>query len=295
MFGSAEDGERPAPREAIRLDAYLVALGLFDSRSRAQAALLAGEVEVDGRVRPKPGDRVFLRKPPSVRLRARPRFVSRGGEKLEGAFARWPLSVAGRVCADLGASTGGFTDCLLQHGARRVYAVDVGYGQLHPSLAQDPRVVVCDRTNARYLTPESFPDAVSFVTADLAFISLRLVLPAVSAVLAAAGGGDAVLLVKPQFEAGRADVGKRGVVRSPYVWRRVLEEVMAAARAQACTVQDAAPSPVRGPEGNVEFLLWVTRPAPGQAEPPLGANQDDASCAARAVAEAAVSVSGGEG
>jgi len=280
----------------MRLDAYLVALGLFATRARAQAALLAGEVEVDGREHPKAGDRVSVDRPPNVRVRARPRFVSRGGEKLEGAFARWPLTVEGRVCADLGASTGGFTDCLLQHGARRVYAVDVGYGQLHPSLARDPRVVVRDRTNARYLTPESFPEAVSFVTADLAFISLRLVLPAISAVLGAAGGGEAVLLVKPQFEAGRADVGKRGVVRTPAVWRRVLLEVMAAARAQACAVQDAVPSPVRGPEGNVEFLLWITRPSPGPADRfahERGA-EEDAPRAARAVAQAEAWISGAQ-
>lgn len=289
--GALEDTSSPSSKGPRRLDAYLVAQGFFATRSLAQTALMAGEVEIQGQAHPKAGDRVVAAHPPVIHVRARAPFVSRGGLKLAEAFGRWPLAVENRACVDLGASTGGFTDCLLQHGAAHVYAVDVGQGQLHPRLATDDRVTVMDRTNARYLRAADIPRRVSFVTADLAFISLRLVLPTVWDLLTGAdrsadpsketgtarpadgdlaeepdGLGDAVVLVKPQFEAGRADVGKHGVVRSPDTWRRVLCDVVAAAQGQGFTVRDVAPSPIRGPEGNVEFLLWLGMP-PSSARP----------------------------
>ena len=243
-------GERPAVE---RLDQHLVRRGLFGTRSQAAAAILAGEVAVEGRARPKPGDPV--RGEPAVTLRRAPRYASRGGLKLEAALESWPVPVQDAVCADLGASTGGFTDCLLQHGARRVYAVDVGYGQLAARLRDDPRVVVMDRTNARHLGAGALPERVGLVTADLAFISLTKVAPSMVALLAP--GGQVVCLVKPQFEAGPARVGRRGVVRSPAVWREVLAAVGAALGASGLATRAIAPSPLLGPEGNVEFLLWA--------------------------------------
>jgi 23S rRNA (cytidine1920-2'-O)/16S rRNA (cytidine1409-2'-O)-methyltransferase len=199
----------------------------------------------------KPGPQVATNV--EITLQARPRFVSRGGEKLEAVLARFGLDVTGAVAADVGASTGGFTDCLLQHGARRVYAIDVGYGQLAWRLRNDPRVVVMERTNARYL--ENLPESVDLVTADVAFISLGLILPA--AVRWLSPDGQVVALIKPQFEAGRREVGKGGVVRDPEVHRRVLELM---------------PSPLRGPAGNVEFLGWWEMGAKGlEAEAAIAA------------------------
>lgn len=238
---------------ADRLDQHLVARGFYSTRSQAAAAILAGDVDVVGLVRPRPGDRV--RGEPAVSIRATLRYASRGGLKLEGALARWPVPVEGAVCADLGASTGGFTDCLLQHGATRVYAVDVGHGQLAWRLVQDPRVVVRDRTNARYLRAADLPEPVRVVTADLAFISLSRVFASVADLLAA--GGDTVCLVKPQFEAGPERVGRRGVVREPAVWHDVLAAVCAAAETEGLRVRGLAVSPLLGPQGNAEFLLWA--------------------------------------
>ncbi|HEX5502024.1 MAG TPA: TlyA family RNA methyltransferase, partial [Thermomicrobiales bacterium] len=186
------------------------------------------------------------------------RFVSRGGEKLARALAVFGVDPAGLVCADLGASTGGFTDCLLQHGAARVYAVDVGYGQFHWRLRQDPRVVAVERTNARHL--EALPEPVALVTADLSFISLALILPVIHRLLAP--GGAAITLVKPQFEAGREAVGKGGVVRDPAVHRAVLERFVDDARGAGFAMLGLTPSPLRGPAGNVEFLAYLRRDAP---------------------------------
>lgn len=212
---------------------------------------MAGEVRVDGEVRTKPGMRVPRRA--LLTVQQMPRFVSRGGEKLAAALAAFPIQVQGRTCADIGASTGGFTDCLLQHGAARVYAIDVGYGQLDYRLRSDPRVVVMERTNARYL--ERLAEPVNLVVADVSFISLRYVLPVVRGWLALPA--DLILLVKPQFEAGREQVGKGGVVRDPLVHQRVLTEVLEAAQAEGFAVCGLIRSPLRGPAGNVEFLAWL--------------------------------------
>ena len=237
----------------VRLDQLMVQRGLADSRERAQRLIRAGMVKVAGQPAGKPGhtypaDAV-------LDLEAPERFVSRGGEKLEGAFLHFQLSVQDEICLDAGASTGGFTDCLLQHGARRVYAVDVGHHQLHAKLVNDPRVVVMDGVNARHLKPSHFPDVPSFATVDASFISLRLLLPALVSVLAP--GGRLVTLIKPQFEAGPADVGQGGVVRNPAVHERVIQEVkQAGERLPGLQWQGVCTSPLRGPAGNVEYLAY---------------------------------------
>lgn len=236
--------------ERERLDVLLVARGLAESRSLAQRLIGAGEVLVDGRVVDKPGAQVPMTA--TLTLAARPRFVSRGGEKLDAALERFAIPVAGRVAADIGASTGGFTDCLLQRGALRVYALDVGYGQLAWTLRQDPRVVALERTNARYVT--ALPERVDLIVSDVSFISVRLIYP--MAVRWLREGGEIVSLVKPQFEAGRAQVGKGGVVRDPAVHRQVLVEVCAALAELGLGLRGLMVSPLLGPAGNVEFLGW---------------------------------------
>lgn len=235
-----------------RLDLLLVERQLARSRNRAQRLIRAGLVRVDGQISDKPGARVPADS--QIALEARPRFVGRGGEKLQAALDRFDLDVAERVTADVGASTGGFTDCLLQYGARRVYAIDVGYGQLAWKLRNDPRVVVMERTNARHL--ESLPEPVALVTADVSFISLDLILPRVVDWLT--DSGDVVTLIKPQFEAGRDQVGKGGVVRDPRIHRDVLAHVLRTAAGLGLGLRGLIPSPLRGPAGNVEFLGWWT-------------------------------------
>jgi 23S rRNA (cytidine1920-2'-O)/16S rRNA (cytidine1409-2'-O)-methyltransferase len=239
-----------------RLDALLVERGLVESRNLAQKLIMAGQVCVDGQVAMKPSRRVDPKAELHVGRGAR--YVSRGGEKLEHALEHFPVSVEGRICADVGASTGGFTDCLLQHGAERVYAIDAGRGQLHWKLRNHPRVVIMERTNARYL--ESLPEPVSLVTMDVSFISLRLIFPTVTAWLA--DHGQVVALVKPQFEAAPGDVGKGGVVRDWAVRRSVLGNVLASARQNGLMPRGLLESPLRGPKGNIEFLLWCQQDAP---------------------------------
>lgn len=236
--------------ERERLDVLLVARGLAESRSLAQRLIGAGEVLVDGRVVDKPGAQVPMTA--TLTLAARPRFVSRGGEKLDAALERFAIPVAGRVAADIGASTGGFTDCLLQRGALRVYALDVGYGQLAWALRQDPRVVALERTNARYVT--ALPERVDLIVSDVSFISVRLIYP--TAVRWLREGGEIVSLIKPQFEAGRAQVGKGGVVRDPAVHWQVLVEVCAALAELGLGLRGLMVSPLLGPAGNLEFLGW---------------------------------------
>lgn len=233
-----------------RLDEALVARGLAESRSQARALIMAGIVRAGGRVVDKPG---MPTPAGALEVLSGGRFVSRGGEKLQGALDRFPIAPQGLVCADLGASTGGFTDCLLQAGAAKVYAVDVGRGQLHWKIRQDSRVVVIERQNARYL--ERLPELVSLVVADLSFISLALILPTIRRLLVP--GGQTLTLVKPQFEAGRDAVGKGGVVRDPATHRAVLRRFLDDARREGFAVLGLIGSPLRGPAGNVEFLAHL--------------------------------------
>lgn len=238
-----------------RLDVLLTERGLQESRQRAQAVIMSGEVFVNGQRVDKPGTAVAEDAQIEVRGGTLA-YVSRGGLKLEKAMAAFPIDLNGAVCADIGASTGGFTDCMLQNGAEKVYAVDVGYGQLAWSLRSDPRVVCMERTNVRYLTPEQIPEPLDFGTVDVSFISLKLILPALHTLLKPEG--QLVCLVKPQFEAGREKVGKKGVVRDPAVHREVLEQFLINAAEANFTVKEMTFSPIRGPEGNIEYLGHLT-------------------------------------
>jgi 23S rRNA (cytidine1920-2'-O)/16S rRNA (cytidine1409-2'-O)-methyltransferase len=240
-----------------RLDVLTAARGLAESREQAQRLILAGQVLVNGQPACKAGARVPA--DAELALKSTPRFVGRGGEKLDAAFTAFGLDVAGRVCLDAGASTGGFTDCLLQHGAARVYAVDVGRAQLHARMQKDARVVVMDGVNARYLKPGDLPEQPAFATLDVSFISLTKVLPAVSAMLRP--GAQGVALIKPQFEAGRRQVRRGGVVRDPAVRDAVVKAVTEFARDElGLAVRGVCPSPLQGPAGNVEFLFWFEKP-----------------------------------
>jgi 23S rRNA (cytidine1920-2'-O)/16S rRNA (cytidine1409-2'-O)-methyltransferase len=236
-----------------RLDMLLVARGLAESREQAQRLIMAGDVLVDEQVSDKPGRAVPVEA--AIRVRRPLPYVSRGGQKLAAALDAFGLDVTGLVAVDVGASTGGFTDCLLQHGAARVYAIDVGYGQLAWKLRSDPRVIALERTNIRYV--EALPDGVlaDLAVIDASFISLTLVLPPTLRLLTP--GGQVVALIKPQFEAGKDDVGKGGVVRDSRVHRRVLEETVALAHELGLSVAGLIPSPLLGPAGNVEFLIWL--------------------------------------
>ena len=237
-----------------RLDQRVCDLGLAQSRERAKALIMAGSVYVDGERQTKPGAQVTPEADIQVKGEKLP-YVSRGGLKLEKALETFSIDPAGLVCVDCGASTGGFTDCLLQRGARHVYAVDVGYGQLAWTLRTDERVTVMEQTNARNLTPDMFPEQMDLAVMDMSFISLRLVLPAVKGLLGPEG--QAVCLVKPQFEAGREKVGKKGVVRDPAVHREVLERFLENVTELGFVPRGMTFSPVRGPEGNIEYLAWL--------------------------------------
>jgi 23S rRNA (cytidine1920-2'-O)/16S rRNA (cytidine1409-2'-O)-methyltransferase len=239
-----------------RLDAELVRRGLAVSRAEAHTAVLAGLVTVAGSPATKPASLVATDAAVHVTGDVR-NFVSRGGDKLRSGLDRFEVDPRGRDCLDAGASTGGFTDCLLQAGAARVAAVDVGYGQLAWGLRNDPRVTVLERTNARELIPADLPFAPDLVVADLSFISLRSVLPALVGV--SDSGAEFLLLVKPQFEAGPAAVRSGGVVRDPAVWKRVLGEIVSASQTEGIGVVGVVPSPLVGPAGNVEFLLHGRR------------------------------------
>lgn len=237
----------------VRLDELLLRRGLAESLRSAQGLILAGQVMVEDQVMDKPGGHV--RDSAQVVIREGPRYVSRGGIKLEHALARFKVHVVDRLAADVGASTGGFTDCLLQHGARKVYAIDVGYGELAWSLRQDRRVVVLERTNIRHLG--SLPEPIDLATIDVSFISLALVLPRVVDLLRP--DGEIVALIKPQFEAARERVERGGVVRDPQVHRAVLETVLGGAMGLGLRVRDLNPSPLTGPAGNVEFFSYLSR------------------------------------
>lgn len=236
--------------EKRRADVLLVERGLVPSRNLAQRLILSGQVWANGQPVPKPS--TLLPPDATIEIRERPRYVSRGGEKLEAALRHFQVDVQGKICADVGASTGGFTDCLLQYGAAKVYAIDVGYGQLHWRLRQDPRVVVMEKTNARYL--EALPEPVDLVTVDVSFISLRLLFPAIRGWYGGRGG-VLLALIKPQFEAGpRESARGKGVIRNPAVHRQVLREVVAVAHRVGFHLQGLMPSPIRGAKkGNIEF------------------------------------------
>ena len=260
-----------------RVDVLLVKRGLADSRSQAQRLVMAGQVRADGQVVPKPSTTLAAGVP--LEVDAGPRFVSRGGEKLEAALLAFRLNVSGKVCADVGASTGGFTDCLLKYGASKVYAIDVGHGVLHWKLRQNPRVVVMENTNARYL--DSLPEDIDIATVDASFISLKILLPVMirwfspsPAQIAGLespdsdAGGNVVVLIKPQFEAGRREASRgEGVIRDPEIHRRVLNEVLQFAEGLGYGVRDLIRSPVLGAKGNVEFLAHLIYPCADSLEP----------------------------
>lgn len=254
-----------------RLDILVTERGLAESREKAKTLIMVGQVYVDGQKADKPGDTFSEDAAVEVRGKGLP-YVSRGGLKLEKAMREFGLQLQGRTCMDIGASTGGFTDCMLQNGAQRVYSVDVGYGQLAWSLRTDPRVVNLERTNARYLTREQVPEEIGFFSVDVSFISLTLILPAVRPLLAE--HGQAVCLIKPQFEAGREKVGKKGVVRDKAVHEEVIEKIRSFALENGFSVLGLTFSPVKGPEGNIEYLIYLERSeAPSQGEQVLSAQQ----------------------
>ena len=238
----------------LRLDVAMTERGLAESRQKAQAVIMAGQVFVNGQKVDKAGTPVAP--DAAIEIHGKTlKYVSRGGLKLEKAMACWPIVLEHRICADIGASTGGFTDCMLQNGADRVYSVDVGYNQLDYRLRTHPKVVCMERTNARYLTREQIPEELDFFSVDVSFISLNLILPAVRPLMKE--GGQGVCLIKPQFEAGREKVGKKGVVRDPAVHLEVLEHFLEHAANAGFAVQDMTFSPIRGPEGNIEYLGWL--------------------------------------
>lgn len=240
----------------MRIDQLLVARGLFDSRARARAAIEAGLVKADGRLIAKPSEKVV--EDAVIEAEAAHRWVGRGALKLERALDLWPVAVEGRVVLDVGASTGGFTEVCLDRGAAQVFAVDVGTGQLHPTLAADPRVLNLEKTDARDLTPAIITEAPSLVVCDASFISLAKVLPA--ALDMAAPGADLITLVKPQFEAdGPKSVGKKGVVKDPEAHAAAVARVRDWLEAGGWTVREVADSPITGGDGNVEFLLWAQK------------------------------------
>lgn len=251
-----------------RLDVLLVSRGLAETRTKAQAIIMSGDVYVGGQKADKPGmsyeDTVEI----EVRGQACP-YVSRGGLKLEKALRDFGVDPTGYVCSDSGASTGGFTDCLLQQGAAKVFAIDVGYGQLAWKIRQDPRVVCMERTNIRYVQPEDLGEPLDLSVVDVSFISLKIVLPAIARLLKPTG--QVLCLIKPQFEAGKEKVGKKGVVREPAVHQEVLEHFVALADELGFTIRNLTFSPVKGPEGNIEFLGHLSREAGTRNVPDLAA------------------------
>ncbi|GAB4421418.1 MAG: TlyA family rRNA (cytidine-2'-O)-methyltransferase [Anaerolineales bacterium] len=253
--------------------------GLAESRAKAQAIIMAGQVRVDDQVTLKPATKVSTAS--VLTVDSGPRFVSRGGEKLDAALKAFGIDLAGLICADVGASTGGFTDCMLQRGAEKVYAIDVGKGILHWKMRNHPKVVVMEKTNARHV--ESLPEPVDFVTVDASFISLKILLPVIKNWLRSSprlrhsspfgrgegGEGEVLALIKPQFEAGRKDVSRGdGVIRDPEIHRQVLEDVLGFAQEAGFGAKGLVRSPIQGPKGNVEFLAWL-----GVGIPPVEAEQ----------------------
>jgi 23S rRNA (cytidine1920-2'-O)/16S rRNA (cytidine1409-2'-O)-methyltransferase len=261
----------------LRLDVLLVERGLAESRAKAQAMIMAGQVRVAGQVTLKPATSVS--EDSVLTVDSGPRFVSRGGEKLDAALDAFQMDVTGLVCADVGASTGGFTDCLLQRGAAKVYAIDVGKGILHWKLRNDPRVVVMEETNARFV--ESLPEQVSLITVDASFISLKILLlvvkkwiplqlPPFSQKMGREQEGGVIALIKPQFEAGKKDVSRGdGVIRDPEIHKQVLLDVLGFAQQRGFYVRGLIKSPLLGPKGNAEFLAWLSQESVGEGSADL--------------------------
>ena len=235
-----------------RLDILVFERGLAPSREKARAMIMAAEVTVDNQIVDKPGTK--LATDVIIHVKAKPRFVSRGGEKLAGALNDFAFDVTNTICADVGASTGGFTDCLLQNGAAKVYAIDVGYGQIAHTLRQDNRVIVMERTNARYV--ETLPEPIELAVVDASFISLKLLLPTIKNWLH--DPADVIALIKPQFEAGKSQVGKGGVIKDNKVHKQVIKEIANFASHEGYVVRDITRSPIKGPKGNIEFLIWLS-------------------------------------
>lgn len=248
--------------EKERLDVLLVQLGLANSRELAKAYIMAGNVYVDGQKEDKAGTKVAVNADIEVKG-SQMKYVSRGGYKLEKAINEFGVQLEGKICLDIGASTGGFTDCMLQNGASKVYAIDVGYGQFAWKLRNDERVVCLEKTNVRYVTHEQVPDEGDFASIDVSFISLTKVLPAVLGVLGP--NGQLVCLIKPQFEAGREKVGKKGVVRDINVHREVIEMIVNYVRAQNLGILALDFSPIKGPEGNIEYLIYLDKSQTGMS------------------------------
>lgn len=239
-----------------RIDQLVVEKGFETSRERAKALIMAGEVFVNGQRIDKPGQEVDFES--EIHIKKHLGYVSRGGLKLEKAMKVFPIELKGKTCMDIGASTGGFTDCMLQNGAAKVYSIDVGYGQLAWGLRNDERVVNLERTNIRYLSHDKVPDQIDFFSVDVSFISLTLVLPVIRQFVAE--HFDGVCLIKPQFEAGKGKVGKKGVVREPEIHREVIEKIYGFAVENGFSAAGLDFSPVKGPEGNIEYLIHLKRP-----------------------------------
>lgn len=257
--------------EKERLDVLLVQQGLANSRELAKAYIMAGNVYVDGQKEDKAGTKVAVTAKLEVKSNQM-KYVSRGGYKLEKAMDVFGIRLNGKICLDIGASTGGFTDCMLQNGASKVYAIDVGYGQFAWKLRNDERVVCLEKTNVRYVTHEQVPDEGDFASIDVSFISLTKVLPAVLGVLGEKG--QLVCLIKPQFEAGREKVGKKGVVRDSSVHREVIEMIVEYVRTQSLGILGLDFSPIKGPEGNIEYLIYLDKSQSGMHEDEVQARVD---------------------
>lgn len=241
--------------DKLRLDARIFDLGLTESREKAKAFIMAGQVYVNGMKAVKAG--MTVTEKDVIEVRGSSEFVSRGGYKLKKAMASFPITLDDKICMDVGASTGGFTDCMLQNGACKVYSVDVGYGQLAWKLRSDSRIVNLERTNIRYVTQEQIPDRIDFSSVDVSFISLCLVLPAIFPILA--DNGECVCLIKPQFEAGKEKVGKKGVVRDKSVHKEVIQKIYNFAIETGFNVLGLDYSPIKGPEGNIEYLIYLKK------------------------------------
>lgn len=242
--------------EKKRLDCLLLDLGLAESREKAKAMIMLGNVYVNNQKFDKPGTMLPIDTKVEIRGGKMP-YVSRGGWKLEKALSVFPIDLKGKIAMDIGASTGGFTDCMLQNGAKKVYSIDVGYGQLAWKLRTDPRVVNLERTNVRYITPEQVPDKVDFFSVDVSFISLCLVLPPARVLMAE--NAQAVCLIKPQFEAGRGKVGKKGVVRDKGVHIEVIDKIVHFVLENGFSILGLTYSPIKGPEGNIEYLIFLQK------------------------------------